>query len=64
MVIKKQNGGWWLPGTCVGEKTNDNLGHEVGDYLITVFAKTIFNLSETHRFAFILAFSFSPDTGR
>ena len=34
------------------KKTNDNLGHEAGDYLITVFAKTIFNLSETHRFAY------------
>ena len=34
------------------KKTNDNLGHEAGDYLITVFAKTIFKLSETHRFAY------------
>lgn len=34
------------------KKTNDTLGHEVGDYLITVFAKTIFNLSNSTRFAY------------
>ena len=34
------------------KKTNDTLGHEAGDYLITVFAKTIYNLSDTHRFTY------------
>lgn len=34
------------------KKTNDSLGHEVGDYLITIFAKTIFKISGTNRFAY------------
>lgn len=34
------------------KKTNDCLGHEVGDYLISVFAQTIFNLSNSSCFAY------------
>ena len=34
------------------KSTNDSLGHDVGDYLITIFAKTIFNISGTNRCAF------------
>lgn len=34
------------------KSTNDSMGHDVGDYLITVFAKTIFKISGTNRFAF------------
>ena len=34
------------------KKTNDSLGHEVGDYLISVFAQTIFNLSNSSCFAY------------
>lgn len=32
--------------------TNDTLGHDVGDYLITIFAKTIFKVVGTNRFAY------------
>lgn len=34
------------------KKTNDSLGHEVGDYLISVFSQTVFNLSNTSRFTY------------
>ena len=34
------------------KKTNDCLGHEVGDYLISVFAQTIFKLSNSSCFAY------------
>lgn len=32
--------------------TNDSMGHDVGDYLITVFSKTIFKVVGTNRFAY------------
>lgn len=32
--------------------TNDSLGHDVGDYLITIFSKTIFKVVGTNRFAY------------
>jgi len=34
------------------KETNDSLGHDVGDYVITIIAKTIFKITGAHRYAY------------